>query len=162
MLRVTGYGAAAYVDYYGKRLMTESEWLYAVTTGNGAQKSSHGTASDPSGRMMHEADSGMQSGSSSVSSATETILPVPSPVLLSKPNECGVRGLNRGIGEWGVCSTVLSSEGKDRTSGFVIMSRLADDVENLLSSPSSVPRFLWEAFEEVGFRCAMSVEAGSS
>lgn len=33
VLRVTAYGAAAYADFYGKRLPTEAEWLYTVKSG---------------------------------------------------------------------------------------------------------------------------------
>lgn len=33
VLRVTAYGAVAYAQFYGKRLPTETEWLYAVAAG---------------------------------------------------------------------------------------------------------------------------------
>ncbi len=33
VIRVTGYGAAAYAQFYGRRLPTEAEWLYVLTAG---------------------------------------------------------------------------------------------------------------------------------
>lgn len=52
VLRVTAYGAAAYADYYGKRLPTEAEWLYTVQSGGVAG----GSLPIPSPVILYAAD----------------------------------------------------------------------------------------------------------
>jgi eukaryotic-like serine/threonine-protein kinase len=70
VLRVTAFGAAAYSEYYGKRLPTEAEWLHVYRKGNGT--------------IRDEAD----------------FLPIPTPVILFDENRFGIRGLNQSINEW--------------------------------------------------------------
>jgi len=52
VLRVTAYGAAAYADYYGKRLPTEAEWLYTLQSGGSAG----GSLPIPSPVILYAAD----------------------------------------------------------------------------------------------------------
>lgn len=40
---------------------------------------------------------------------------------------------------------------------YVVMGRTGKAPTEALSTPSAVPRQPWEAFEEVGFRCARSL-----
>jgi eukaryotic-like serine/threonine-protein kinase len=70
VLRVTAFGAAAYSEYYGKRLPTEAEWLHVYRKGNGT--------------IRAEAD----------------FLPIPTPVILFDENRFGIGGLNQSINEW--------------------------------------------------------------
>lgn len=77
---------------------------------------------------------------------TSSMLPVPSPVMLSKPTAYGVRGLNESIGEWVV-------HGVD----FAVAGHLWSDAEKPEGAPSAIRRYPWEAFEEVGFRTALNV-----
>jgi len=82
-------------------------------------------------------------------------LQIPLPVVLFKPNAFGIRGLNGNIGEWGLRSIDLSTAGQGNTQYLVLggpLSRLKTEK----ASPSAIRRYPWEAFAEVGFRCALS------
>jgi serine/threonine-protein kinase len=130
VLRVTGYGALAYTSFYGKRLLTELEWLYAA-----------------------------QEGKSTAIEAAETaaVLPIPSPVILYRPNAFGIRGLNGNVGEWGSRDAAIASDSKTQDPFVILGGPMGrSDEENAL--PSVVQRYRWEAFKDVGFRGARSYE----
>lgn len=129
VLRVTGFGAAAYADFYGKRLPTDVEWLYALETGK---------PSSAEGRAALE---------------SRKNLPIPSPVMLYKPNALGIRGLDANIGEWGI-EYLPDQPHKDLAKAeYVILGEMFKS--SLGKSEVSAPlrRYPWEAFENVGFRC---------
>ncbi len=77
VVRVTGYGAAAYAHFYGERLPTVAQWFYAVKTG----------MTDTTGEVAL--------------AAAQRTLPLPIPVMAYKANGYGISGLNANIGEWG-------------------------------------------------------------
>jgi formylglycine-generating enzyme required for sulfatase activity len=67
------------------------------------------------------------------------------PVINSKPNAYGIRGLNGSIREWGLLISQLSSRDKLREAEYVVL-------------PSTIQRQPWEGFAEVGFRCVREVD----
>ncbi len=130
VVRVTAYGAQAYAAFYGKRLPTKVEWFYAVTEGRGLEDS---RLRLPRTFYRH--------------------FELPLSVMEMKPNLLGIRGLSSHFGEW-VLDTLTPSPG----SGVVLMSGVKSHEPSDVSSLTPVRRMPWEAFEEVGFRCARDVE----
>ena len=141
VVRVTPYGASAYARFYGRRLPTEIEWLRAVTGSKKMQRDTTGIGSESSTMMTHMEMMNEQTKSS----PSEPQQPSKSPVSVTqfKPNLYRIRGLRENVSEW-----VLSKG-----------SRELDKQEKLkyLILPSAVIRQPWEAFEEVGFRTALSI-----
>jgi len=129
VLRVTGYGAAAYAGFYGKRLPTDVEWLYALETGK---------PSSAEGRAALGAQKN---------------LPIPSPVMLYKPNALGIRGLDANIGEWGIEYLPDQSHKDSAKAEYVILGEMFKSSLGKSEVPAPLQRYPWEAFENVGFRC---------
>ncbi len=126
VVRVTAYGARAYAEHYGRRLPTRFELLYAIIKGGAPGKS--GRSAEPES--------------------------FPSPVILFKPNTFGIRGLNTAIGEWVSEGVLTTSRADENLQEFYVVGGFEKDQNNNGKIPSSVKRQPWEAFEEVGFRCA--------
>ncbi len=130
VVRVTAYGASAYAEHYGRRLPTRFELLYAILKGGAPGRT--GKSAEPES--------------------------FPSPVILYKPNAFGIRGLNSVIGEWVLGGQGgVSSSYRDFENFYVVGGFEKNQGENG-KIPSIVKRHPWEAFEEVGFRCAADVE----
>jgi len=156
-LRVTGYGASAYAKYYGNRLVSEAEWFYAVTTGHGSREPSYGTGTAlPESLVgrMYDSNRADTSPTPSVFSAAPSI---PSSVSLYPPNAYGVRGLNDNVGEWGIQMYPSSQDASKLDKEFVVLGGPLGRQDQHDPVPSSLRRYAWEAFSEVGFRCARSV-----
>lgn len=137
VVRVTGYGAVSYAGHYGRRLPTELEWLAAMNgDGNPPKRGPENTGGAP-GRQP----------------STEP----PSPVVYLTPNAYGIRGLGKIVGEWGLRSLEISAQQKPETEYVVIGGLEGRFRDGTLLLPG-VARHPWEAFEEVGFRCALSIK----
>lgn len=146
VLRVTGFGAAAYAKYYNRRLPHEIEWLYATFKGSTKSQPNlkitstplnTNLATQPGGRALTNPKK-MSHYPPSVSSFTQNLL--------------GIRGLNLEFGEWG--QRTISRVSKDKLQGnlFIVMGTLESHINDTDQHPSVVSRFPWEGFEEVGFR----------
>ncbi len=129
VLRVTGYGAAAYAGFYGKRLPTDVEWLYALEAGK------------PSSAERVAALEAQKN------------LPIPSPVMLYKPNTLGIRGLNANIGEWGIEYSPGKLHKDMAKAEYVVLGEMFKSSMGKSAVPAPLQRYPWEAFENVGFRC---------
>ncbi len=126
VVRVTALGARAYARHYGKRLPTKVEWFYAVTEGRGLK----GLQLEvPRNFYKH--------------------FEFPVSVMDLKPNALGIRGLSTHFGEWVENSVLPSSEAE-----IVLISGLKLHEPSQTLGLAPVKRMPWEAFEEVGFRCA--------
>jgi serine/threonine-protein kinase len=164
VVRVTAYGAAAYARFYGKRLPTAAEWLYAVNKGEkiGRRSAPNTQGSTVNGNMNRTMSQMMSLEEWEM--ADEPIVEYPSgepphfpaPVLLSPPDKYGVRGLDENVNEWAVKE--VPSTGS--VEGYVIMGGFRDNGDKNNTPPRPLPRQPWEAFEEVGFRCVRSITPG--
>jgi len=151
--RVTWNGALAYARHYGKQLLTESEWEYVVSKQMipGKQPSrekadkhqiSNGKASISSQMRTHM----MDMGSSFDDSKNQ--------VKTSAPKELG-----ENFKEW----VIQNDTGKKNLYGTGSKENIS--YPSLVVATSQYPgqkfknfRYPWEAFADVGFRCAISLE----
>jgi serine/threonine protein kinase len=146
VLRVTGYGAAAYARFYGRRLPTTEEWDYAFGKNEKPEQTRQpdkDSADSINMEKMHrlmvqgEAEKGEQASQNPVDRL--------SPVSNYPANEYGLRNMRNGFREWSLHKTTSGSEKLPPDFDYVLM-------------PEGVPRNPWEAFEQVGFRTASNVE----
>jgi len=149
VLRVTGYGAAAYARFYGRRLPTLEEWDYAFSRNEKPQQTQQldrGTADSIDMEKMH----GMmiQGDEEKAEQTSQNPLNRLSPVSNYPANEYGLRHMRNGFNEWTLNRTTAGSEKLPSNFDYVVM-------------PEAVPRKAWEAFERVGFRTANNVERSS-
>jgi hypothetical protein len=68
-----------------------------------------------------------------------------SSVTNDPPNKYGIRGLNKNIKEWGLRVSDATSRDNIREADFVVL-------------PSTIQRYPWEGFGEVGFRCVREIK----
>ena len=145
-LRVTAYGASAYARYYNRRLPTFTEWLHALGDGSlqlegiladGGESPEKSNMQAMHSQMNTEAKadvSGPKSSGSKLSS-----------VINEQPNKYGIRGLNKNTKEWGLKVSDATSRDNIREAEYVVL-------------PSTLQRYPWEGFAEVGFRCVREVK----
>ena len=162
VLRVTSYGASAYARFYGRRLPTETEWLYALKKGTKVKMKNSRVPNESVGwmgteRWMSEMMDNMHDQVPKSTSIPQVSAQVPSSVLDLKPNSFGIKGLNQDFGEWGLRISKKPSKDKKREADYVILGWSKNASENENNSLSSIVRHPWEAFEEVGFRCVQDV-----
>jgi serine/threonine-protein kinase len=164
VLRVTAYGALAYAGYYNKRLPNYTEWLSALGNDSMQQKQPSpgaAVATDEMEKMHSMMNSTDQGPLGTHDSIPATPMQKLLPDINFKPNTYGIRGLNQSISEWGIQFLGASSKNKIRDAEYVILGGFGGGVDKKVSNPSPIIRHPWEAFEEVGFRCARSVEIES-
>lgn len=143
VVRVTGYGAAAYASFYGRRLPTEEEWIFAKIQGGNPEQISSTKKSDYSETMINQEmmmDMDMQSPARPEPFTSRGLSQTIAPVILFLPNAYGIRGMDHNVEEWSLMSDIQNP----KVAQYMIL-------------PSFLSREPWEAFEEVGFRCALSV-----
>jgi serine/threonine-protein kinase len=146
VLRVTGRGASAYARFYNRRLPTFTEWLHAYESGGLTQKQpEHKTADSAQEENMESMHLQMHAKAQSDAPIEKISQLQLLPVINSKPNAYGIRGLNGSIREWGLLISQLSSRDKLREAEYVVL-------------PSTIQRQPWEGFAEVGFRCVREVD----
>jgi formylglycine-generating enzyme required for sulfatase activity len=145
-LRVTAYGASSYARYYNRRLPTYTEWLHAL--GNGdllLAETSDDSGDSPEEMNMQAMHDQMQSQAKRDVSGSKSPGAKLSSVINDPPNKYGIRGLNKNIKEWGLKVSEATSRDNIREAEFVVL-------------PSTIQRFPWEGFGEVGFRCVREVK----
>jgi len=145
-LRVTAYGASSYARYYNRRLPTYTEWRLAL--GNEGVQIEGSVNQDAAGQQnidmesMHGKMHTQISGDVSTPKSPGTKI---TSVINYQPNKYGIRGLNEDIKEWGLSLSQATSRDKIRGAHFMVL-------------PSTVQRYPWEVFGEVGFRCVREVK----
>jgi serine/threonine-protein kinase len=146
VLRVTAYGASSYARFYNRRLPSYTEWLLALGNDDDQIKGSvnQGAAGQQNIEMesMHGKMHTQITGDVSIPKSIGTKI---TSVINYKPNKYGIRGLNKNIKEWGRTLSQATSRDKIRGAHFVVL-------------PSTVQRYPWEGFKEVGFRCVREVK----
>lgn len=160
VIRVTAYGAEAYAKFYGRRLPTAIEWVYALLRGGEVtslpnpptQPQREDWEWSPSSSMMDMMHGPPQVSSPSLSQSAEPPQ-FPSPVLNSKPNSLGIRGLNGNISEWGIMRSPIFT--RHEKAEYVVLGGLGGGKQDTSPVPAPLARKPWEAFEEVGFRTVL-------
>jgi serine/threonine protein kinase len=146
VLRVTAYGASSYARFYNRRLPTYTEWLLAL--GNEDVQIEESVNQGAAGRQdidmesMHGKMHTPMTGDNSRPKSPGTKI---TSVINHQPNKYGIRGLNQNIKEWGLRVLEATSRDNIREADFVVM-------------PSTIQRYPWEGFGEVGFRCVREVK----
>ncbi|MEW6136923.1 MAG: bifunctional serine/threonine-protein kinase/formylglycine-generating enzyme family protein [Thermodesulfobacteriota bacterium] len=169
VLRVTGYGASAYAQFYGERLPTELEWLRLIradtspTTTIAPEPVQAQTAREnqnwTDGWMERERQQPVVSPENGNKVTDQRIEShVPSPVVLLQPDSYGIRGLGKSIGEWGLRITEDSSTRK-REEKYIILGGVKGNSEDKSNELPVIARNPWEAFEEVGFRAVLTIKS---
>ena len=181
VLRVSGYGASAFARFFGRRLPTEAELLYAMVKGTKAPQPSFENTSNRSnqmntGGMMHEMGGRMmewdwqkekwnrEQYNPTEKSTVNTIghtSKEPPPARFYDQNVFGIRGLNERIGEWVIRAFPSPSKAKSQSNMFAVIGGLKNQFNDSSSIPSIISRFPWEGFEEVGFRTVKSSLIGN-
>jgi serine/threonine-protein kinase len=175
-LRVTGFGSSAYADYFGRRLPTEMEMLFAMITGADSSKVNEEPSVEvgmqPTGGLTRTRGSWQGENWNSTppapeSSAKDNIEPNGPDFLLSassfSPNLLGIKGLNHEIGEWVYMAGHLQpSADPSKTNRYAVIGGVEGAPEDKTSLPMVVKRFPWEGFEEIGFRTVKSVKVDNS
>jgi serine/threonine-protein kinase len=184
VLRVTGYGALAFSKFFGRRLPTEPEMLYAMFKGADNQKQKR--RAELTKRSKKEMAQGMMRMMGDWNSETErwsmenwstpstdqdlsslnNVKSKTPEFLLSaltfSPNILGIKGLNHEIGEWAYMEQAYSSQEPTKTIRFSVIGGVDGRAEGKISFSAFVKRFPWEAFEEIGFRTVKSTAPENS
>ena len=147
VLRVTALGAEAYARFYNRRLPTLEEWIHALVTKEKPVEMTqqHDFESMDSTDMEKMHSMMIQSQKEKETSDSHKTTERLSPVSAYAANKFGIREVGKGFSEW-------SFRGMTTDAG-----RYSLDFDYILM-PAGVPRQPWEAFEEVGFRCAQDVD----
>jgi serine/threonine-protein kinase len=156
VVRVTAYGAEAYARFYERRLPTELEWLYAMRGGDKSSDNSPIDAPEPQGIMMHMMDP-IQPQMDQPSLSPQTPYKFPTSVGGFKPNAYGIRGLDGNVSEWGLRFQKPSLQREKQGTEYIVLGGLRKDSVKGQQLTRGIKRFPWEAFEEVGFRCALDI-----
>ena len=147
VLRVTALGAEAYAHFYNRRLPTLEEWIHALTKQEKplemTQQNDLESMDSPDMEKMHSMM--MQAQKEKEANAPQNPSERLSPVSAYRANKFGIREIGAGFSEW-------SLRGMATDAG-----RYSHDFDYILM-PAGMPRQPWEAFEEVGFRCAQDVD----
>jgi serine/threonine-protein kinase len=150
--RVTWYGASAYARFYGKRLLSDSEWEYAVLKNRGYNEIH--PPKNPNANQAGNTDELIATESRTDMTATDnssqTMTPHGDPLDL-KDSETAIR-------EWAVKNDTdqenqTLTEHKNNVSySSLIMTNSQNRYRKIKTF-----RYPWEAFPDAGFRCASSL-----
>jgi serine/threonine-protein kinase len=183
ILRVTGYGASAFADFFGRRLPTEVELLYTMVKGADElevhkKEPSERWREEPMGGMMgmmgnwnnemeqwsmEDWDGARLGRNLNTSNRLESKV---SMFLFSaasySPNLLGIKGLNKGIGEWIYRELIHPSGDPVKMNRYAVIGGGEGKPKDKTALPATVGRFPWEGFEEIGFRTVMSTAGNST
>ncbi|MEW6670677.1 MAG: bifunctional serine/threonine-protein kinase/formylglycine-generating enzyme family protein [Thermodesulfobacteriota bacterium] len=160
VVRVTWHGAHAYADYYGKRLLTEFEWDYAAANNLFVDEAPVSNADAPVSLEGHPHMAIPAPGGENTRLRPSDQKKVVDETLPQKPVvDSGVQIYSKNIPrEW-----VILTEAVMVRKGEIIDSKPHKSLiaNKLLGTgkESKSYRYPWEAFVDVGFRCASSVNA---
>ncbi len=140
VIRVTGYGAMAYARHYGKRLPTAAEWKHAVV-----QKKPGESSESENQEKIDEPHQSEDKENAGHHMKMETL---PEGHEIAGKNNLDLRKPGERLKEWVVSSM------NNQTAELKIF---AIGPFSHLESSKAVSRRPWEAFDDVGFRCAASV-----
>jgi len=150
--RVTWYGASAYARHYGKRLLTESEWEYVVSQNlipdkqhieEKANNPRNNNDKPSANNQMHTHMMDMDSTFDSSKNQSKT----------TSPKESG-----KNIKEWVIRNDMNQvSIYEDKSKENIFYPSLVVATSQYSAQQFKNFRYPWEAFSDVGFRCALSL-----
>jgi len=165
VVKVTGYGASAYAAFYGKRLPREAEWLHAaarrktpVENGADVRRPPSEEFNDLKKEMESwvggfRDDSQARTGSSREDAAgPRGPTQIPYPVTRFAPNADDIRGLNQNVSEWATRPALATTSSEQ----FVIVGGMRGTILQASTPFPGIAQAPSGAFEDVGFRCAVS------
>ena len=135
VLRATGYGASAYANFFGRRLPTQTEWLYVLI--EGANR--------------------LQSNGKNIPTSPARDLNEPMSAAFYTPNAFGIRGMNEGPAEWAL--RVLTNPSRDMTheNRHVVIGGMVGEPRDGGPIPAVLDRFPFESCADTGFRTVMGL-----
>ena len=150
--RVTWYGASAYARHYGKRLLTESEWEYVASKHMIPGTPSLGEKTDNPQINNDKTSTGNQM-SSHMMDMGATLNGDKSQSKTTSPKEPG-----KIFKEWVIQNdTWQESIYEDESKENIFYPSLTVATSQYPGQPFKNFRYPWEAFADVGFRCAISI-----
>ena len=154
--RVTWYGASAYARHYGKRLLTESEWEYVVSKHMMPGKKSQEKKADKHQINNDKESTGSQMHTDMMDMMRDMGASIDGNKTHLKPSS--LKELGETFKEW----VIQNDPGKENLYGTG--SKENSSYPSLVVATSQYPgqqfknfRYPWEAFADVGFRCAISL-----
>ena len=150
--RVTWYGASAYARHYGKRLLTESEWEFVVSKHMISVEQSLGEKTDNPQINNDKTSTGSQNHTHMMDmGATFDADKGPSKTPSSKE-------LGENFKEWVIRNdTGQESIYEDKSKENIFYPSLVVATSQHPGQQFKNFRYPWEAFADVGFRCAMNL-----
>jgi serine/threonine-protein kinase len=148
VVRVTWYGASAYARHYEKRLATESEWDYLLSNKslvadidkyNQTSASSKASEDAPAGTEEHPHMMNMEPSSG----GSEASVPTPPEYLTKQWVTRSKANLNK--------RSVTGGQ-QDISYSSLVVGKLSEQ-----GFASKIFQYPWEAFSDVGFRCAKTL-----
>jgi serine/threonine protein kinase len=171
VVRVTWYGASAYAYHYAKRIVTEYEWDYVVskkdyrskifqakktyTLSKDAEEAS--VKNETYTHMMHM-DAQHGSKATDVNPASKQSATDDTRANISTEKLVGQKDMIEDLNEWVMQrDTDHGNQNKAGINGNISYSSLVVGKPLRSGSETKNFRYPWEAFPDVGFRCALSL-----
>ena len=169
VVRVTWYGAMAYARHYSKRLVIEYEWDYAISKSPFFNKifskdkayilpsdteEASKTMETHTHMMNMDAQSNNQKTDMKQHAETSAGTPISTDDLMGK------KIVKKNIKEW-LTREVINQEDQNIINTKIKSSHqsLVVNIPHSSGSESKSFRYPWEAFTDVGFRCALSLQS---
>jgi len=172
VVRVTWFGASAYARYYDKRLVSQSEWDYVFSKQSlrsiivSADKTysplfeTPEASAGPETRIhMMPMDTPSDRRETSVNPPARPSAKSDAQTHNSTANRSDIKDIKRDFKEW------IIRDDNDQRSPIKIITENNNSYSSMIVEKSLRPgsglksfRYPWEAFSDVGFRCALNLE----
>jgi len=150
--RVTWYGASAYAFHYGKRLLMESEWEYVVSKHmiQGQQSMGEKTDNPRNNNDKPSANNQMRTHMMDMDSTFDADK--------SHSKTLSLKEAGKNIKEWVIRNDMNQvSIYEDESKENILYPSLTVATSQYPAQQFKNFRYPWEAFSDVGFRCALSL-----
>lgn len=156
VVRVTWYGAQAYASYYGKRLLTEYEWDYGVANNLIIDEIATSTDEKPVSSETHpHMAPASQGGGDTQPNISEPQKGNEAPHQMLSPGTDAQKYGKQIPKEWITTTKAVMGDREEIKDIKAYKSMVANRSLDA-GRESKIYRYPWEAFADVGFRCAFS------
>jgi len=156
VVRVTWYGAQAYAEYYGKRLLTEYEWDYGVANNLIIDETATSTNETPVSSETHpHMAPASQGGGDTQPNISEPQKGNEAPHQMLSPGTDAQKYGKAIPKEWIKTTKAVMDDRKEIKDIKAYKSMVANRSLDA-GRESKIYRYPWEAFSDVGFKCAFS------